>query len=146
MIFDTPADVDQTVGAVLRELAGVDGFQSWLRFADKTYLVELSQPDCTFLLSFSRDRQPRVETDPTTAAADAVLRLTSDGAHAFLLGEANVVTAVRDGELAIVGAADEFFQLAPIVRAFVGPAYRELLEREGRSELARSPDRFWSSA
>ncbi len=65
---------------------------------------------------------------------EIVMTADADVAHMFWLGRVNVTVALARGQMKADGPVAKILKLVPLIKP-VFPRYRELLEREGRTDL-----------
>jgi SCP-2 sterol transfer family protein len=136
-IFENDAQVYRTVGEILRYVTAGPGLAPRLQRIDETWRFELREPTAAITARF---KSPfKVEFGPSAEAADVILSMSSNDAHAYFLGIFNPQLAIDNGQLSVSGSPQQFIAAVPHVRTHLAPVYRERVQREDPALLSMYP-------
>ena len=126
----TADDVYETVGAMMRFVAGAPGCEPWLRQIDETWRFSLSDPEAEITCAFPAAGPLQVDLGRSQLAADTTIVMEARDASAYMLGELNVFLEIDRGRLSIEGSRIAFLRVIPRMRGLLGSVYREVLQAD----------------
>ena len=132
--FKDGDEVYRYIGGLL--LGVVDDHELGPKLQRADTIVQFSYRDPEALICFKLVEGEDIQVDlgESDLEPEIVMTADSDVAHLFWLGRVNVTVALARGQMKATGPVAKILKLVPLVKP-VFPLYRELLEREGRSDL-----------
>ncbi len=132
--FHDGDEVYRYIGELLRGLIDDEELGAKLKRADTTVQFRYHEPDAVITFRLIEDEPVRVDLGDSDLEPEIVMTADADVAHLFWLGRVNVTVALARGQMKATGPVAKILKLVPLIKP-VFPRYRELLEREGRSDL-----------
>lgn len=122
--------------AMLKLIAGREGFQPRIARIDQVVRFELSSPQTTITAKFLAKAPPVIEEGAASAAGTVVQASVSD-ATKILLGELDGVEAYETGRLVVQGHSKALVAVMPDVKKMAAPLCRGALVEPGRPDPAQ---------
>ena len=132
--FADEQEVYRYIGGLFRLLLEDDELRAGLLSADTIVEYRYRRPESEITVRLLAGEQPQIDEGPSDLEPELVMTMDADVAHRFWLGKVNPTIALARGQIRAKGPITKLLRLVPIVQpAF--PIYRQLLEREGRTDL-----------
>lgn len=135
--FGSAQEVYDTIGKLFVELGEDEELGPKFRAANTIVRYEYRDPESAITTRLMDDQGPQVDFGDTDMEPEIVMTMDADTAHKFWLGDVNPTIALARGQMKAKGPVAKILKLVPLTKP-VYPRYRELLEREGRSDLLDS--------
>jgi len=132
--FSDGDEVYRYIGGLLKGLIDADELGAKLRRADTTVQFRYHDPEAVITFRLVEGEDVRVDLGDSDLEPEIVMTADADVAHLFWLGRVNVTVALARGQMKAEGPVAKILKLVPLIKP-VFPLYRDLLEREGRSDL-----------
>ena len=132
--FKDADEVYAYIGKLFEDLAEDEELAPKFRKANTIVQYQYRAPDSQITVKLIEGEDGRVDCGTTAMEPEVVMTMDADTAHRFWLGKVNVTVALARGQMKAKGPVAKILKLVPLVKP-VFPRYRELLEREGRSDL-----------
>ena len=132
--FDDGDEVYRYIGGLLTGLIGADELGAKLKRADTIVQFRYHDPDAVITFKLVEGEEVQVDLGDSDLEPEIVMTADADVAHLFWLGRVNVTVALARGQMKASGPVAKILKLVPLIKP-IFPFYRELLEREGRSDL-----------
>ena len=132
--FDDGDEVYRYIGGLLTGLIDADELSDKLKKADTTVQFRYHEPEAVITFRLVEGEDVRVDLGDSDLEPEIVLTADADVAHLFWMGRVNVTVALARGQMKATGPVAKILKLVPLIKP-VFPRYRELLEREGRTDL-----------
>lgn len=132
--FDDGDEVYRYIGGLLTGLVGADELGAKLKRADTTVQFRYHDPEAVITFKLVEGEEVQVDLGDSDLEPEIVMTADADVAHLFWLGRVNVTVALARGQMKASGPVAKILKLVPLIKP-VFPLYRELLEREGRTDL-----------
>lgn len=132
--FDDGDEVYRYIGGLLTGLVGADELGAKLKRADTTVQFRYHDPEAVITFKLLEGEEVHVDLGNSDLEPEIVMTADADVAHLFWLGRVNVTVALARGQMKASGPVAKILKLVPLIKP-VFPLYRELLEREGRTDL-----------
>lgn len=132
--FQNGDEVYRYIGGLLTGIIGEQELGSKLKRADTTVQFRYHEPDAVITFKLVDGEDVQVDLGDSDLDPEIVMTAKSDVAHLFWLGRVNVTVALARGQMKATGPVAKILKLVPLIKP-VFPRYRELLEREGRTDL-----------
>ena len=133
-VFKDEQEVYRYIGRLFQELTDDPELSPKFRRADTIVQYRYSNPESQITVKMKEGEDGQVDLGPSDLEPEIVMLMEADTAHKFWLGKVNVTMALAKGQMKAKGPVAKILKLVPLVKP-VFPRYRELLEREGRSDL-----------
>jgi putative sterol carrier protein len=127
-------EVYRYIGGLLTGLVDSPDLGEKLKRADTTVQFRYHHPEAVITFRLVEGEDVRVDIGESEMEPEIVMTADADVAHLFWLGRVNVTVALARGQMKATGPVAKILKLVPLIKP-VFPLYRELLEREGRSDL-----------
>ena len=132
--FGDGDEVYRYIGGLLTGLVGSPDLGEKLKRADTTVRFRYHHPEAVITFKLVEGEDVRVDLGDSDLEPEIVMTADADVAHLFWLGRVNVTVALARGQMKAEGPVAKILKLVPLIKP-VFPLYRELLEREGRTDL-----------
>ena len=132
--FDDGDEVYRYIGGLLTGLIDSPDLGDKLKHADTTVQFRYHEPEAVITCRLVEGEDVRVDLGESDLEPEIVMTADADVAHLFWLGRVNVTVALARGQMKAEGPVAKILKLVPLIKP-VFPLYRELLEREGRTDL-----------
>lgn len=132
--FDDGDEVYRYIGGLLTGLVGADELGAKLRRAGTIVQFRYHDPEAVITFKLVEGEEVQVDLGDSDLEPEIVMTADADVAHLFWLGRVNVTVALARGQMKASGPVAKILKLVPLIKP-VFPLYRELLEREGRTDL-----------
>ena len=132
--FKDGGEVYRYIGGLLTDLIGDYELGDKLKRADTTVEFRYHDPEAVITIRLVEGEEVQVDLGDSELEPEIVMTADADVAHMFWLGRVNVTVALARGQMKATGPVAKILKLVPLIKP-VFPRYRELLEREGRSDL-----------
>ncbi len=132
--FTGAGDLRRYVGGILEQALADDDLGPKLAATGVTLKLITTEPDAVLVMDLPRKR---IELGAADDPADATLRMTAELANRFWLGKVNLPVAMARRQVGVEGRIGALLKLVPSTKSLF-PAYRELLARDGRTDLLDS--------
>ena len=132
--FRDEDEVYRYIGGLLTGVMGSDELGAKLKKADTIVQFRYLDPEAVITFKLVDGEDVQVDTGDSDLEPEIVMTADADVAHLFWLGRVNVTVALARGQMQATGPVAKILKLVPLVKP-VFPRYRELLEREGRTDL-----------
>ncbi len=132
--FKDGDEVYHYIGGLLTGVIDDDELGPQLKRADTTVEFRYHDPEAVITFRLVEGEEVQVDLGESELEPEIVMTADADVAHLFWLGRVNVTVALARGQMKATGPVAKILKLVPLVKP-VFPRYRELLEREGRSDL-----------
>lgn len=132
--FDDGDEVYRYIGGLLTGLIGADELGAKLKRADTIVQFRYHHPDAVITFKLVEGEEVQVDLGDSDLEPEIVMTADADVAHLFWLGRVNVTVALARGQMKALGPVAKILKLVPLIKP-IFPLYRELLEREGRTDL-----------
>ncbi len=132
--FDDGDEVYRYIGGLLTGVVDSEDLGEKLKRADTTVQFRYHDPEAVITFRLVEGEDVRVDLGDSDLEPEIVMTADADVAHLFWLGRVNVTVALARGQMKATGPVAKILKLVPLIKP-VFPLYRELLEREGRTDL-----------
>ena len=132
--FDDGDEVYRYIGGLLKGVIGSDDLGAKLKKANTIVQFRYRRPEAVITFKLVDGEDVQVDLGDSDLEPEIVMTADADVAHLFWLGRVNVTVALARGQMKATGPVAKILKLVPLIKP-VFPLYRELLEREGRSDL-----------
>ena len=132
--FDDGDEVYRYIGGLLTGVVDSEDLGEKLKRADTTVQFRYHRPEAVITFKLVEGEDVRVDLGESDLEPEIVMTADADVAHLFWLGRVNVTVALARGQMKAEGPVAKILKLVPLIKP-VFPLYRELLEREGRTDL-----------
>ncbi|WP_375484003.1 SCP2 sterol-binding domain-containing protein [uncultured Jatrophihabitans sp.] len=129
--FTGPEDLRRYVGGIFEQALADDDLGPRLAATGVTLKVVTTEPDAALLLDLPNKHVALGSPDDPV---DATMRMTSETANRFWLGQVNLPVAMARRQVGVEGRIGALLKLVPSTKTLF-PAYRALLEADGRADL-----------
>ena len=129
--FTGPGDLRRYVGGIFEQALADDELGPRLASTGVTLKVVTTEPDAVLVMDLPRRVVGLGSADDP---ADATMRMTSETANKFWLGRVNLPVAMARRQVTVEGRIGALLKLVPSTKTLF-PAYRALLEADGRTDL-----------
>ena len=132
--FKDGEEVYRYIGGLLQGVVSDEELGPKLQRANTIVEFRYREPDAVISFKLVEGEEIQVDLGESDLEPEIVMTAEADVAHLFWLGRVNVTVALARGQMKATGPVAKILKLVPLVKP-VFPRYRELLEREGRSDL-----------
>jgi putative sterol carrier protein len=127
--FTGAHDLRRYVGGIFEQALADDTLGPELAGTGVVLKLVTTEPDAVLMMDLPGRRITLGE-----AEADATMRMTAETANRFWLGMVNLPVAMARRQVTVEGRIGALLKLVPSTKSLF-PAYRELLTRDGRTDL-----------
>lgn len=132
--FKDADEVYRYIGGLLAGVVGDEELGPKLQRAGTIVKFHYQDPEAVITFRLMEGEEVRVDLGESDLEPEIVMTADADVAHMFWLGRVNVTVALARGQMKAEGPVAKILKLVPLIKP-VFPRYRELLEREGRTDL-----------
>ncbi|HYI37845.1 MAG TPA: SCP2 sterol-binding domain-containing protein [Thermoleophilaceae bacterium] len=132
--FEDGDEVYRYIGGLLAGVVGDDELGPKLQRAGTIVRFHYQNPEAVITFKLLAGEEVQVDLGDSELDPEIVMTADADVAHLFWLGRVNVTVALARGQMKATGPVAKILKLVPLIKP-VFPRYRELLEREGRTDL-----------
>ena len=129
--FTGAQDLRRYVGGIFEQALADDELGPKLAGTGVVLKLVTTEPDAVLVMDLPNRR---IELGGPDDPADATMRMTADLANRFWLGTVNLPVAMARRQVSVEGRVGALLKLVPSTKSLF-PAYRELLIRDGRTDL-----------
>jgi hypothetical protein len=135
--FQDADEVYRYIGRLFEEIVADEELGPELQRADTVVQYRFNDPDSQVTVKVRQGEDRRTDLGETDLDPEVVMAMDADTAHRFWLGKVSVTRAISQGQIKARGPVTKILEQVPLVKP-VFPRYREMLEAEGRGDLAEA--------
>jgi len=132
--FKDGEEVYRYIGGLLQGVVSDEELGPKLKRANTIVEFRYREPEAVISFKLVEGEEIQVDLGESDLEPEIVMTAEADVAHLFWLGRVNVTVALARGQMKATGPVAKILKLVPLIKP-VFPRYRELLEREGRTDL-----------
>ena len=129
--FKTDTEVYDYIGGIFETAAADSELGAKLAASGVILKLSYTDPDSVLIIDMANRTVHKGGAGPTP---NVELVMSADTANQFFLGNLNLSLAIAKGKVQTVGSVTKLLKLVPSAKKLF-PVYRDMLERNGRTDL-----------